>query len=96
MNLNFSQLLEIFGKNFRLLNKSKHGFERECMRVTQDGDLAQTPHPKTLGSAFANPYITTDFSEAQLELITPPLSNERETLSFVDQIYTFVSHNLKG
>ena len=29
-----------------------------------------TPHPPALGSALTHPHITTDFSEAQLELIT--------------------------
>ena len=35
-----------------------------------DGTLATTPHPARLGSALTHPHITTDFSEAQLELIT--------------------------
>ncbi|SMS00202.1 Glutamate--cysteine ligase [Vibrio mangrovi] len=31
----------------------------------------QTPHPKALGSALTNQYITTDFAEQLLEFITP-------------------------
>jgi glutamate--cysteine ligase len=46
------------------------GVEKESLRVTQDGRLATTPHPRALGSALTHPHITTDFSEAQLELIT--------------------------
>ena len=46
------------------------GVEKESLRVTQDGALATTPHPPALGSALTHPHITTDFSEAQLELIT--------------------------
>ena len=46
------------------------GVEKESLRVTQDGALAHTPHPSGLGSALTHPHITTDFSEAQLELIT--------------------------
>ena len=46
------------------------GVEKESLRVTQDGALATTPHPPSLGSALTHPHITTDFSEAQLELIT--------------------------
>ncbi|MGM9937968.1 MAG: glutathione synthase [Candidatus Ornithomonoglobus sp.] len=42
------------------------GLERETLRVTSDGKLAQTPHP------FAdNKYLDRDFCENQLELITP-------------------------
>ncbi len=46
------------------------GVEKESLRVTSDGVLAQTPHPAALGSALTHPNITTDFSESQLELIT--------------------------
>ena len=46
------------------------GVEKESLRVTGNGDIAQTPHPRSLGSALTHRYITTDFSEALLEFIT--------------------------
>ena len=46
------------------------GIEKEGLRVRPDGTLADTPHPRGLGSALTHPRITTDFSESQLELIT--------------------------
>ena len=46
------------------------GVEKESLRVTAQGTLATTPHPRALGAALTHPHITTDFSEAQLELIT--------------------------
>ncbi|MET0383755.1 MAG: glutamate--cysteine ligase [Burkholderiaceae bacterium] len=46
------------------------GVEKESLRVTPDGALARTPHPQALGAALTHPHITTDFSEAQLELVT--------------------------
>jgi glutamate--cysteine ligase len=46
------------------------GVEKESLRVTQEGALAATAHPRALGAALTHPHITTDFSEAQLELIT--------------------------
>ena len=46
------------------------GVEKESLRVAQDGTLATTAHPSALGAALTHPHITTDFSEAQLELIT--------------------------
>ncbi len=48
----------------------RRGIEKESLRVRPDGVLAATPHPARLGSALTHPHITTDFSEAQLELIT--------------------------
>lgn len=46
------------------------GIEKEGLRVDADGQLARTPHPTVLGAALTNPHITTDYSEALLELIT--------------------------
>jgi len=48
----------------------RRGIEKESLRVRPDGSLATTPHAASLGSALTHPRITTDFSEAQLELIT--------------------------
>ncbi len=48
----------------------RRGVEKESLRIAADGHLAMTPHPAALGSALTHPHITTDFSEAQLELIT--------------------------
>ncbi|MGI8895392.1 MAG: glutamate--cysteine ligase, partial [Casimicrobiaceae bacterium] len=46
------------------------GIEKESLRVRANGALAITPHPARLGAALTHPYVTTDFSESQLELIT--------------------------
>jgi glutamate--cysteine ligase len=46
------------------------GLEKESLRVQPDAALASTAHPVGLGSALTHPHITTDFSEAQIELIT--------------------------
>jgi glutamate--cysteine ligase len=53
-----------------ILRGLRRGIEKEGLRVRPDGTLATTPHPAGLGSALTHPRITTDFSEAQLELIT--------------------------
>ncbi|HWI80751.1 glutamate--cysteine ligase [Ramlibacter sp.] len=52
------------------LKGMRRGIEKESLRATADGQLAMTPHPKALGAALTHPHITTDYSEAQLELIT--------------------------
>jgi len=46
------------------------GIEKESLRIDQDGNLSMRAHPHELGSALTHPQITTDFSEALLELIT--------------------------
>lgn len=56
------------------------GIEKEGLRVKPDGYLAQTPHPTKLGSKLTHPFITTDYSESLLELITDPKTSPKETL----------------
>ncbi|MGF1877503.1 glutamate--cysteine ligase [Photobacterium frigidiphilum] len=63
------------------LRDVRRGIEREMVRITPNGSLSQRPHPVSLGSALTHPYITTDFSEAQLELVTPAVNeNEGESM----------------
>ena len=47
------------------------GIEWECLRAKEDGKLSLTPHPKVFGDKLENPIVTTDFSESQIEIITP-------------------------
>ena len=65
------------------------GVEKESLRVRQDGRLADTPHPAALGSALTNRFITTDFSEALLEFVTPAFANTWETLRKLCEIHQF-------
>jgi glutamate--cysteine ligase len=53
-----------------MLRGIRRGIEKEGLRVDADGRLSSAPHPEGLGAALTHPRITTDFSEAQLELIT--------------------------
>jgi glutamate--cysteine ligase len=82
--------------NLSLLEQCLHGIERECLRVTGDARLAQTPHPEALGAALTNEQITTDYSESLLEFITPALKNPVETLASLDQIHRFAYSKLGG
>jgi glutamate--cysteine ligase len=76
------------------LRESRIGLEKESLRVNREGHIAQTPHPRALGSALTHPYITTDFSEALLEFVTPPFSDARETLQFLDHVHKFSYRHL--
>ncbi len=73
-----------------LLSGGGKGLEKESLRVMPEGCIAQTPHPLALGSALAHPYITTDYSEALLEFVTPPFEDLRATLGFLSDIHSFV------
>jgi glutamate--cysteine ligase len=70
------------------------GLEREALRVTPEGRIAQTPHPEALGSALTHPQITTDFSEALPEFVTAPHPSSVETLAELAAIQTFAARNI--
>jgi glutamate--cysteine ligase len=67
----------------------RRGIEKESLRATPDGLLAMTPHPQALGSALTHPHITTDYSEAQLELITGVHATPEGCLEELLQIHQF-------
>ncbi len=73
-----------------VLQGGRKGIEKESLRVTADGAISTRPHPPALGSALTHPWITTDFSEALVELVTPPFENSWETLQFLCDLHQFV------
>ncbi len=72
------------------LTAGLRGIEKESLRVTLDGHLAMTPHPRVLGSALTHPSLTTDYSEALLELITSAERDTAATLEQLDTLHRFV------
>ena len=77
-----------------LLTTGLKGVETETLRVQPNNRLAQTPHPVALGEPLTHPYITTDFSESQLELVTPPLQDAEDVWRFQMDIRHFVYEQL--
>jgi len=67
----------------------RKGIEKESLRVRTDGHLSESPHPLALGSAMTNQFITTDFSEALLEFVTPAYASTWETLRVLCEIHQF-------
>jgi glutamate--cysteine ligase len=80
----------------QLLTQIRRGIEKESLRVRPDGALAMTPHPPALGSPLTHPHITTDFSEAQLELITGAHPGIDDCLAELTRIHQFVYKSLEG
>ena len=71
MSESFDETLDLL-KDLNLEDFSKHSFrgiEKESLRVSNK-TISTTDHPASMGSTLTNQYITTDFSEALLELIT--------------------------
>lgn len=70
------------------------GIERETLRISKEGRLSSNAHPKSIGSALTHKYITTDFSEALLEFITPATDNAERTLNQLRDIQKFTQARL--
>ena len=70
------------------------GVEKESLRVSPDGRIEQSPHPQVLGSALAHEHITTDYSEALIELVTPAFSQSWELLQYLCDLHQFVYRHL--
>jgi glutamate--cysteine ligase len=72
------------------LTRGLRGIEKESLRVTHDGRLAMTPHAPALGSALTHPSLTTDYSEALIEIITPAEQDASITLEKLDELHRYV------
>jgi len=70
------------------------GIEKESLRISSQGLISQTSHPHALGSALSHPHITTDYSEALLEFITPPFAEITQTLDFMHNVHQYVYDHL--
>ena len=82
--------------NAVLIQRGLRGVEKESLRVTSTGELARSPHPGQLGSALTHPYLTTDYSEALLEFVTPPYPSNGAMLSFLGDLHGAVHRALEG
>lgn len=96
MQWDFNTLLEFFSTpSHRVrLREGLHGLEKEGLRVTPTGDLALTPHPRSLGSALTHPHVTTDFSESQMELITSPARSPERAVTALEALHGRVARAL--
>lgn len=80
--------------NRSLLSGILRGIEKEGLRVDQTGHLSRSMHPQGLGSALTHPYITTDYSESLLELITPPCHRMDTLLKWLNDLHRETYHQL--
>ena len=77
-----------------VLAGGRKGIEKESLRVTPEGTLSSRSHPAALGSALTNEFITTDFSEALLEFVTPAFGSTWEALTCLRDIHHFTYERL--
>ena len=81
-------------ENLSLLTQIQRGIEKEGLRVTPSATIAQSKHPKALGSPLTHPCITTDYSEALLEFITPVFQNVEGCIDYLSSLHAFTVRQL--
>lgn len=69
------------------LLKARYGIEKESKRVDLSGNLAKTDHPKSISQQDDHPYIQRDFSELQMELITPVTDTLNELFDYLAAVH---------
>ncbi|XBC41632.1 MAG: glutamate--cysteine ligase [Buchnera aphidicola (Kaburagia rhusicola rhusicola)] len=80
--------------NPKIIQNILRGVEREALRINVNGKISKNDHPYVLGSALTHKWITTDFSESLLELVTPPTHNINHLLKILRDIHRFVNKNI--
>lgn len=83
-------------ENLPLLSGIQRGIEKEGLRVTSQATVAQTGHPQALGSALTHDSITTDYSEALLEFITPVSQQVTASIDYLSDLHKFTLSQLEG
>ncbi len=89
----FEEQLRLFSDEAdEIVPNIKRGIEKESLRITSDGHLSKQDHPKSLGSALTHPSITTDYSEALIELVTPIFATSEEAIECLFELHQVVYH----
>jgi len=77
-----------------LFIEGNFGIEKEGLRTDMEEKLAMTDHPYTLGSRLYHPYMMTDFSEAQPELITPVRPSLELSMNWLEALHDVLHRSL--
>jgi Gamma-glutamylcysteine synthetase len=91
-----SRLAELKDKGFFENVEITRGIEKESLRVNQNARLSESDHPKGLGSPLTNKFITTDFSEALIELVTPTFNSVDEVYEFLLDLHIFAANAMES
>ena len=76
-NLKLGELVDKYNLYAELID-GKFGIELESHRVTRKGRLSRINHSTKLGSRQIHPYLQTDYSETQAELVTEAVGSFEE------------------
>ncbi len=75
------------------LQSNEYGLEREMLRVV-DFENSTYPHPTAFGLKEENSYITVDFAQNQLEVVSPTFLSIEELGAFNEGLYDIAASEL--
>ena len=81
---------------YRELSGGQFGIEIEQHRVTAEGRLSRRTYPASLGSRTTHPYLQTDYSETQSELVTEPVGSFEAARDFLLQLQWVMRDHMSG
>ncbi len=91
----FDKRLKIFAATAdETVSLFRRGIEKESLRITPDGRLSGRPHPPSLGSPLTHPFVTTDYSEALIELVTPTFETVEQMLTHLKDLHKLVYRHI--
>lgn len=70
-----------------LFTEANFGIEKEGLRTDNEQKQVMTYHPEILGDRSYHPYMQTDFSEAQPEIVTPVMPSLKEAYQWLEGLH---------
>lgn len=89
MHIDPQDIRQLSSSSSNSLASIKRGIEKESLRADSNYALAQSQHPSSLGSALCNSWLTTDFSEALIEFVTPTFESSRAAIEHLNTLHQF-------
>lgn len=77
-----------------LFAEGNFGIEKEGLRTDMNQKLAMTDHPHSLGDRTYHPYMQTDFSESQPELVTPVKPSLKESFDWLNALHDVLHRSM--
>lgn len=94
MNQNIKQFIQENPEMITGLFKAHIGLEKENVRITPSGEMATTPQPTVFGDKLTQPFFYNDFSESQVELITPVFDDYMDCHHFLTNINDIFNNHI--
>ena len=74
--------------------KTIKGLEKENLRSDPEGKISNNPFPDAFGVHNFNSFVTLDYSEPHLEIVTPTFEDNQELFGFLKHLHGYVESNL--